>query len=329
MRSAHKCRNARVAGTIATSLRLAVMNEPMLNCLIIGGGPAGLTAAIYLSRYHFDIRVVDAGRSRALWIPCTHNHAGYPEGIGGADLLDRMREQAVRYGSKITPARVSRLESGDACFEAEWGEGSVLAKTVLLATGVQNRRPSIDEALHDEALAEGFLRYCPVCDGYEVTDQNVAVIGTGERGVAEAAFLRSYTRRVTLIAPDGCHELSEADRRKAAQYGLTMIDGPAHIAAIVDRQIVIESGGKSLAFDTCYPALGSDINNHLALAIGAETDDHGSIKVDDHQRTSIDGLYAAGDVVVGLDQISHAMGEGGVAATTIRNDMSERAPLLR
>ncbi len=305
------------------------MIEPDLDCLIIGGGPAGLTAAIYLSRFHLKVRIVDSGASRALWIPCTHNHAGYPGGMSGAELLDRMREQAVLYGTEITSARVSRLEVADELFVAEWGQGSVVARTALLATGVQNRRPSIDEALHEEALAQGYLRYCPVCDGFEVTDKTVAVIGTGDRGVAEASFLRSYTRHVTLIAPDGRHDLQNAAREKAVQYGLTLIDGPAHVAAIVDQQIVIDADGQSFKFDTTYPALGSDTNSDLAVAIGADTNEFGCIKVDSQQRTSIAGLYAAGDVVIGLDQISHAMGEGGVAATTIRNDLSERAPLLR
>ncbi len=305
------------------------MPELTLDCLIIGGGPAGLTAAIYLARFHLKVRVVDSGSSRALWIPCTHNHAGYPAGISGADLLDRMSEQAVLYGCTITSGRVSRLEAVDDRFEAEWGVGVVVAKTVLLATGVQNRRPSIDEALHEEALAQGFLRYCPICDGFEVTDKNVAVIGTSERGVAEASFLRSYTRRVTLIAPNGRHDLDGEAREKAALYGLKLIDGPAHVAAIADEQIVIEADGRPFRFDTAYPALGSDTNSDLAVAIGADTSTAGCIKVDSHQRTSIAGLYAAGDIVIGLDQISHAMGEGGVAATTIRNDLSERAPLLR
>jgi thioredoxin reductase (NADPH) len=305
------------------------MADPTFDCLIIGGGPAGLTAAIYLSRFHLKVCIVDSGLSRALWIPCSHNHAGYPGGISGADLLDRMRDQAVLYGSAITSAHVSHLAVSNGQFQVEWAEGMAAAKTVLLATGVQNRRPSIDEALHKIALDQGLLRYCPVCDGFEVTDKNVAVIGTGERGVAEATFLRSYTRRVALIAPDGAHKLNEANCDKATEFGLTLVDGPAHITGIVDKKIVIEASGRALIFDTAYPALGSDTNSDLAVAIGADTNEFGCIKVDDHQRTSVRGLYAAGDVVIGLDQISHAMGEGGVAATTIRNDLSEIAPLLR
>ena len=81
------------------------MDEPILDCLIVGGGPAGLTAAIYLARFHLDILVVDGGKSRALWIPCTRNHAGFPDGISGTELLERMRDQACKYGAKIEIGR--------------------------------------------------------------------------------------------------------------------------------------------------------------------------------------------------------------------------------
>ena len=300
-----------------------------IDCLVIGGGPAGLTAAIYLSRFHLAVRVVDEGNSRALWIPCSHNHAGFPDGITGEQLLDRMRAQAIKYRTEVTRGRVSTLERGADGFEVEWGEGVHHARTVLLATGVQNRRPSIDEDLHDAALRKGLIRYCPVCDGYEVTDVDVGVIGTGSRGVGEAVFLRCYTKNVTLIAPDGDHALDDEDCARIADHGIRLSAGPAHIQQIEDAKIVVQAGDALLKFDTVYPALGSDTNSSLAVAIGADTNAFGCIQVDSHQRTSVPGLYAAGDVVIGLDQISHAMGEGGVAATTIRNDLANIAPLMR
>ena len=179
------------------------------------------------------------------------------------------------------------------------------------------------------AMRNGFIRYCPVCDGYEVTDANLGVIGTGDRGIGEAVFLRSFSSQVTLIAPDGAHCVDTKASRKVADFGIALVDGPAHVAIIEGDQIVVVAGDARLRFDSVYPALGSDINSDLALAIGADTNDAGCIKVDSHQRTSISGLYAAGDVVIGLDQISHAMGEGGVAATSIRNDLAKIAPLLR
>ena len=306
------------------------MAEP-LDCLVIGGGPAGLTAAIYLARFHLNILVVDAGKSRASWIPCTRNHAGFPEGISGKELLERMREQACKYGAKVQTEFVTKLERDEesGLFAATWGSGSAVARSVLIATGVTNRRPPMDEELHDEALSRGLVRYCPICDGYEVTDKRVGVIGSGSHGVAEAVFIRSYTADVTLIAPDKALRLKPEDSRKLKDAGIECVDGPAQAVAIDRNCIVVDTAEGHYAFDSIYPALGSDTHTQLAEMMGADLSSDDCIKVDSHQRTSVPGLYAAGDVVIGLDQISHAMGEGGVAATTIRNDLCAIEPRWR
>ena len=305
-------------------------DEP-LDCLVIGGGPAGLTAAIYLARFHLEILVIDEGKSRAGWIPCTHNHAGYPDGISGKELLERMRTQAQKYGAKILTERVTKLERDEATglFAANWGSGCVEARKVLIATGVTNRRPPMDEALHDDALARGLIRYCPICDGYEVTDKKVGVIGSDSHGVAEALFLRGYTADVTLIAPDKALRLKPEDQAKLKAAGIDCADGPAEAVAISSEFIVVDTAEGHHTFDSVYPALGSDTHVQLAEQLGAALNEQRCINVDSHQRTSVPGLYAAGDVVIGLDQISHAMGEGGVAATTIRNDLAKESPMLR
>lgn len=300
------------------------------DCLIIGGGPAGLTAAIYLARFHLDIRVVDGGDSRAAWIPCSHNHAGYPDGINGKELLRLMREQAQKYGAKIEDGRVSRLDrDDDGLFTAEWGGGPHRAKSVLLCTGLTNRKPPMDPELHDDAMARGLIRYCPICDGYEVTDKKVGVIGSGKGGVGEAIFLRSYTADVTLIAPDSALELTAEERDKLEAAGVTCVDGPAEAVGVTGNCITVDTASGLLTFDSVYPALGSDTHTQLAEMVGARLADDGCILCDEKMRTTVEGLYAAGDVVHGLDQISHAMGEGGQAATTIRNDLAARTPLLR
>ena len=305
------------------------MTDLDYDCLVIGGGPAGLTAAIYLTRYHLALKVVDAGKSRASWIPCTHNHAGFPGGISGKELLERMREQAQMYGASIETARVTRLDAIEGGFMAEWGSGCVTARKVLLATGITNRRPPMDEDLHDEALSKGLIRYCPVCDGYEVTDKKIGVIGSGSHGVAEAVFLRGFTEDVTLIAPDRAHALSGEDLERLKEFGIACVDGPCHAVAAADKCITVATPYGEYEFDSVYPALGSDTHCELAKQIGCELSADGTIVVDDHQRTSVAGVYAAGDIVLGLDQISHAMGEGGVAATTIRNDLAKEKPIIR
>ena len=183
--------------------------------------------------------------------------------------------------------------------------------------------------VHDEALARGLLRYCPICDGYEVTDKRVGVIGTGDHGMKEALFLRGFTSDVTLIAPGAAHELDATCRAKLEDAGIVHVDGPCTPIRIAGDAIEVTTPGGALRFDSVYPALGSTIRCSLAVAAGARATADGCLEVDDHQRTSIPGLFAAGDVVKGLDQISHAMGEAGVAATTIRNLLDERRPIRR
>jgi thioredoxin reductase (NADPH) len=214
-------------------------------------------------------------------------------------------------------------------FTATWGSGCVEARSVLLATGVTNRRPPMEEAMHDDALARGLVRYCPICDGYEVTDKKVGVIGSDSHGVAEALFLRSYTADITLIAPDKALKLKAEDQQKLKEAGIDCADGPAEAVAFSKEFIVVDTAEGHYTFDSIYPALGSDTHVQLAEQLGASLNDQGCIGVDSHQRTSVVGLYAAGDVVIGLDQISHAMGEGGVAATTIRNDLCDAEPRWR
>ncbi|OWK33025.1 NAD(P)/FAD-dependent oxidoreductase [Sphingomonas mucosissima] len=301
----------------------------MHDCVIIGGGPAGLTAAIYLARFHLDIAVFDNGSSRAASIPCTHNHAGYPGGISGPDLLGRMSEQAASFGVRTHRATVTAIEPTGDDFVIRTSDTQVEARTVLLATGVVNNRPDMDDALHDRALSEGLLRYCPICDGYEVTDKRVGVIGTGSHGMREALFLCGYSRDITLIAPDAAHMLDEECAAALDRAGISRVDGPCGGYAIEQDQFALDTAAGRLSFDSVYPALGSQIRSELALAAGARGTDDGCIVTDEHQRTTLPGLYAAGDVVKGLDQISHAMGQAGVAATTIRNELSERHPIRR
>ena len=306
------------------------MDEDILDCLIVGGGPAGLTAAIYLARFHLDIVVIDGGKSRASWIPCTRNVSGFPDGIEGTELLQRMRDQACKYGAKIETEFVTKLERSEAgTFTATWGSGQAKAHSVLIATGVTNRRPPMDEELHALALARGLVRYCPICDGHEVTDKKLGVIGSDSHGVAEALFLRSYTADLTLIAPDKALRLKAEDSKQLAAAGVICIDGPAQAVAISNGCIIVETAEGTHSFDSIYPALGSDTHTQLAAMVGAELSGDQCIVVDSHMRTSVPGLYAAGDVVIGLNQISHAMGQGGVAATTIRNDLEKQQPLWR
>ena len=304
------------------------MNNEPIDCLIVGGGPAGLTAAIYVARFHLRAFVVDAGEGRASKIPCTHNLAGFPGGISGADLLQRMRTQAIKYGAEIVGGRVRQLKAIDDIFVAQTDADELAAKSVLIATGVTNRQPEMNDALHARALKLGRIRYCPVCDGFEVTGRNVAVLGSGTPAAKEAVFLRSYTEHVTIIATSADDKLDAEQRSQLSHMDIRVVAGPAHNLKLEENEINISCSAGRLCFDSIYPALGSIVHSELAVTLGAEVTDEGCIMVDAHQRTKVPGLYAAGDIVIELDQISHAMGQAGVAATTIRNDLAARKPLL-
>jgi thioredoxin reductase (NADPH) len=303
--------------------------EPLADCLVIGGGPGGLTAAIYLARFHLRVHLFDAGASRAALIPCTRNHAGFPDGVSGQELIDRMRRQALMAGAHLHRGRVQRVAPDPQGFAVQTTAHPLRAKTVLVVNGVTNHPPRMPSDLHAAALAAGRLRYCPVCDGFEVTDQTIAVIGSGVRGLKEALFLRSYTQDVTLISSEPTHTLDVDQRAELTGAGIGILDGPAVDFRLESQGLSVATAAGRRRFESIYPALGSQIHSDLAKALGAVLADEGCIKVDDHQRTSVPGLYAAGDVVSGLDQISHAMGEAGVAATTIRNDLALKAPLRR
>ena len=284
----------------------------MLDCLIIGGGPAGLTAATYLARYRRNARVIDSGESRAIQIPLSHNYPGF-KGIGGADLLERLRDQATTFGADIRTGEVTSLVERNGGFVASIGEERVEARCVLMATGLIDKSPTSAEAPQDS------IRYCPVCDGYEAMDRRIGVLGSLEDAGKKAMFLRSYSRDVSVFATDDDWPESLTTTLRAAGIKIFASDG--RVSARKDTVQVNVSEGRCVEVDVLYPALGCAVRSQMALKLGARGDDVGCLKVDEHQQTSIKRLYAAGDVVTDLHQLSVAIGHAAVAATAIHNSL--------
>ena len=290
------------------------MNDPEV--LIVGAGPAGLTAATYLGRFRRRTLVVDAGEPRACWIPVSHNMPGFPAGIGGSDILKRMREQAEEYGAVVMPGRVETLARDGDGFVAQMDGRAIHARAVLLATGVVDHHPDLPGV--ERAVQRSLVRVCPICDGYEATDKAVAVIGHSDKGAREAAFMRTYSDRVTLIHIGPADALSRRD--ELDRLGVELILAPLEAVELEqDRVTALTWGGQTRAFDLVYSALGTSPNAELAQGLGARLADDGRLEVDLHQATSVPGLYAAGDVVRGLNQIAVATAEAAVAATDIHN----------
>jgi thioredoxin reductase (NADPH) len=297
----------------------------ILDCVVIGAGPGGLTAAIYLARYLREVVVVEDGRSRALWIPRSHNCPGYPDGIPGAELLERLRQQAARYDAPLVRERVEtleRLEEGG--FRIGLREQEMAARTVILATGADDVQPPIAD--RDDAICRGLLRHCPTCDAYEVRDRNVAIIGAGDCRVQEAMLLRTYTADLTVLSLGRALKMAAGDRAELEAASIRVVDEP--VADLVPESEAIcarlAGSGQVLRFDTVYAALGLRGRSELAVRLGAAHDDDGMLLVDEHQRTSVPGLYAIGDVVAGLTQIGVAMGHAAVAASAISSSLERR-----
>ncbi len=289
------------------------MDADIIDCLVVGGGPAGLTAALYLARYRRLARLFDAGESRAALIPESHNYPGF-KGIAGPELLTRLRAQAEQYGSIIEKGLVTALTWDDGVFVAQCNNSEIRAHSVLLATGLVDARPPI--AGFSESVHSGAIRFCPICDGFEAMDQRVGVLGAMEEAGKKALFLRSYTRRIFLFVTD---DAPDAKREALIAAGVTVVGKPRSVERNGEKVRVAVEGGARIDLDVLYPALGCTVRSELAISLGAACDPTGNLRVDAHQQTTVDFLYAAGDVVTDLHQLSVATGHAAIAATDIHN----------
>lgn len=290
-----------------------------IDALIIGGGPAGLTAAIYLARYRRRVVVVDSSESRAALIPATHNYPGFADGIAGVGLLDALTRQAKTYGVRLIHDRIATLQKVESGFTAKCVQADILAKRAILATGLLDRNVPIPGL--KEAIDHGAVRYCPICDGYEASDLRIAVLGSVEEALGKALFLRTYSRRLTLLTLDG--ELgSEGSLRELLEAGIRFPDAQVQAFERQGEEIVaLMDDGTRKAFDVIYPVLGCEVRSELGRKLGARHNPVGCLEVDAHQQTTVERLYAVGDVVSDLHQIAVGTGHAAVAATHIHNSL--------
>lgn len=302
--------------------------------LIIGGGPGGLTAAIYLRRFTRNVALVDKGNSRLRLIPVSHNYPGFPEGVQGHVLLGNLTVQLERYGGSISPGEILDVRIEDGLFVADYlpegapddGVTQIRTYTVLLATGVADVGLPIES--WREAIAFGSVRLCPVCDGFDVMDKRIAVATAEINPVGHAMFMRTFSADVTLFERGDASMLTDEDRRQLDAAGVRYVDSPL-LSVTLDaamKPVMHTENGDAHEADVFYPMLGEHARSTLAARLGAETAHCEELVVDSHGATGVPGLYAIGDVTVGLNQIAVATGQAARAATHIHNRLP---PALR
>jgi len=287
--------------------------------IIVGGGIAGLSAAIYLARARRHTLVVDDGKSMAHWEPDVQNYLGFPNGIHGLDLLRRAKRQAARYGACFVDDRIATAQSKESEFTLR-GEKSYRCRRLLLATGIFHVPPDIPGV---RACLGHSMFFCKDCDGYRVRKKKVAIYGWTNEAVEYALAMRAYSDRVYIISDGRKPRWSRRHKAWVREYGI-----PVYTTEIINtlrlkchlRAIELKDG-RRIPTEALFTTRGDICFNKLARGLGAKLDRQGQVKVDNEMRTSVRGLYAAGCVTPANCQMIIAAGEGAMAAQAINKSL--------
>ena len=324
----------------------------VFDCAIVGGGPAGLSAAVNLGRMRRSVLVIDDRDGRSLWSQVNRNYLGFPDGIAAAEIRLQGRLQAARYGARFLLGRVTAADRDGGLFrllvegdvtggaavdsagthvnvarDEELGRSlgevqadaseEVCARTVILATGVRDPFPRFEG--RDECVGRS-LFWCIACDGYEAIDMSAAVVGHDEEAVEMALDLLEFTSRITIAAGrPGGFSVSESRLADLAANGITAYGWP--VASYPNERgqiqaLVLDDPGKTrIPVEMVFTVHTPRARNEIARQLGVNLNPLGQIIVDSEQHTNVHGIYAAGDATSLHDhQVSAAVHEGNQAA---------------
>ncbi|MGW9552365.1 NAD(P)/FAD-dependent oxidoreductase [Citricoccus zhacaiensis] len=301
--------------------------RPVFDALVVGGGPAGLSAATWLGRYRRSTVVVDAGHQRNLSADRAHGLLGR-DPTTPLELLAEARAGLQQYPHvSLWQGTVTTLHHvDDGLFRSVVDGAEVFAHRVVLATGVRDRVPEI-AGFHAHYGTD--VHHCPACDGYTARDQVVIVLGAGEQLPAFAAELLDWAARVRIIAGTSGQPIDDDQRVVLDDQGIEVVDGTAEALVGAPGALlgVRLAGGELVEGDRVFFSYAHHAANDLAEQLGCQLDHEGRIAVNDFQLTSVDGVYAAGDITAGLQLVPIAIGKGtaaGVAcATSLRGHRTE------
>lgn len=292
--------------------------------IVIGGGIAGLSAAIYLGRAQRDTLVIDSGHSMAKWEPVVGNYLGFPDGVSGDDLLESGRQQAEHHDVCFAEDKIQAIDPRNNVFVLHGERETYRAKRILLATGIFHLPPEIPGV--KECLGHSMF-FCKDCDGFRVRGKNIAICGANDEAVEYALGMLHYSPCVMIATNGEKPHWSQRHDRWLEEYEIPVHLEKIHDVEHRDRKILSLrlEGGSEVKIDNIFTTRGDIFHTELAESLGARLDEDGQIEVDHCMRTTVPRVYAAGCVTPANCQMIIAAGQGATAAQAINRDLFEES----
>jgi thioredoxin reductase (NADPH) len=294
------------------------MPEAFYDCIIVGGGPAGLSAAVYMGRFLRKTLVLDAGEGRSSFEQVNDNYLGFPNGVKVKELRELGRQQAQRFGVEFEDCQVDRLECHEngRHFRAFTDGGEYAGRTVILCTGVCDIWPDLPDVLEYVGKT---LFWCITCDGFRTFDKAIVCFGRDDEAATTALQFLTYTKRITFVTAPGKLDCSNEKIQDLEEHGIEMMEGePERVSGTPDRmEAVVLKDGRRLPCDVMFSLLGCRPNNKLAQDVGVKCSPGGYVIVDEEGYTNVPGFFCAGDLSkMHTHQVVSAAHEGAEAAQT-------------
>ncbi|QQK78415.1 NAD(P)/FAD-dependent oxidoreductase [Salicibibacter cibarius] len=295
--------------------------------MIIGGGIAGLQAAIQLGRYERAVTVIDEGSGRSTLCRQYRNLLGWPDGISGRELREAGRKHASHYDVDFIDKKVTRLAKEPSGFQAQTEDGGTYrGKKLILATGVTDANP-----FPELEPCFGLSVYiCPDCDGYEIKDKRSLVLGSGRAGVRMALDLVSWTDQLMYVNHGGQSPVTAEEKKQLSEAGIGLYEGMVERVHMEGSQFagVTLGDGTALQAEKAFIAFpGNVVHSELGKQIGVERlENHHVLNDSRTKMTNIPGVWAAGDIAVHSEQVTIAMGEGAQAAVWVQRSLMQEEP---